>query len=75
MCRALSIPVTFILVVVATLATFSGSALAQTPLVRIVGRHALMQDFEISGFKYLSPSGYLPLTYSFTPSFPTTSGR
>jgi len=68
--RALSVSANLILAVIATIGMFSGNAFAQTPLVRIVGRHVTMQDFEVTGFKYQCPSGYMPLAYSFTPKFP-----
>lgn len=56
--------------IVAFCAALSSVAVAQTPLVRATARHAAMGDFEITPFKYQCPSGYIPMTYSFTPQFP-----
>src|SRR5205085_6046701 len=61
----------FVFLAIALCAAFPGAALAQsTPLVRAIGRHALMQDFEVTSFKYQCPAGYIPMSYSFTPKFP-----
>src|SRR5436190_2035098 len=57
-------------VVVALAAAICQSAIAQSPLVQTIARHAIMQDFETSSFKFQCPAGYIPISYSFTPKFP-----
>src|SRR4051794_26289153 len=59
-----------IVVLIAFCAACSSALAQQSPLVRTVARHGIMQDFEISNFKYQCPGGYMPISYSFTPKFP-----